>query len=554
MTTDIIFLYLYLNKIICQILINMKKYFFVLIIILMSLSLIGIISVQSFFIKKNLDNSREEFSLNINKVMVNVTNAIERREYSEYVYKFNELINSGVNIDTTAINNIYLISENEKLNEKIIYRNGIIEESLKLPSFLDINVDTINITRINNEREQKIFNISSSNEYKQFTPEQLLLKIGEISRSQEILFETAYKDLAKRNPINRRVTSQEIEKLISEELINYNLDLDFEFGIFDKDLLTRVQSANFEFNKSNEYLVYSKSIFADNNDKTDYSLTLYFTSRPELLITYLQPIVLSIIFTLIIIIVYVSTILQLLKQKQISQIKSDFINNMTHEFKTPIATINLVLDSIKNPKIINDNEKVINYLDMIKIENKRMNDQVENVLRISKLEKNQLNIEKEDTNLHDLIINAVSHLDLIIKNNNGSIKLNLDAEHTNIRANKGHFTNVIINILDNAIKYTENNPKITIKTSNIDKILNEKDIIITISDNGIGMSREVINKIFHKFYREQSGDLHDVKGHGLGLAYVKKIVKFHRGEINVKSKLGIGSDFLIKIPIFNKNN
>jgi two-component system phosphate regulon sensor histidine kinase PhoR len=244
----------------------------------------------------------------------------------------------------------------------------------------------------------------------------------------------------------------------------------------------------------------------------------------------------------------------LLKQKQISQIKSDFINNMTHEFKTPIATINLVLDSIKNPKIINDNEKVINYLDMIKIENKRMNDQVENVLRISKLEKNQLNIEKEDTNLHDLIIKAVSHLDLIIKNNNGSIKLNLDAEHTNIRANKGHFTNVIINILDNAIKYTENNPKITIKTSNIDKILNEKDIIITISDNGIGMSREVINKIFHKFYREQSGDLHNVKGHGLGLAYVKKIVKFHRGEINVKSKLGIGSDFLIKIPIFNKNN
>jgi two-component system phosphate regulon sensor histidine kinase PhoR len=529
----------------------MKKYFFVLIIILMSLSLIGIISVQSFFIKKNLDNSREEFSLNINKVLVNVTDAVERREYSEYVYKFNELINSGVNIDTTAINNIYLISENEKLNEKIIYRNGIIEESLKLPSFLDINVDTINITRINNEREQKIFNISTTNDSKQYTPEQLLLRIGEISRSQEILFETAYKDLAKRNPINRRVSNEEIEKLITEQLIKYNLDLNFEFAIFDKDLLTRVQSSNFEFNNSNKSLVYKKPIFADNNNKTDYNLTLYFTSRPELLTTYLQPIVLSIIFTLIIIIVYVSTISQLLKQKQISQIKSDFINNMTHEFKTPIATINLVLDSIKNPKIINDQQKVLNYLNMIKVENKRMNDQVENVLRISKLERNQLNIEKVNTNLHDLINNAVSHLDLIIKNKNGSIKLNLDAEHTNIKANKGHFTNVIINILDNAIKYTENNPKITITTSNIDKILNEKDIVLTISDNGIGMSKQVIEKIFHKFYREQSGDLHNVKGHGLGLAYVKRIVKFHRGEINVKSKVGLGSDFSIKIPIFN---
>jgi signal transduction histidine kinase len=224
---------------------------------------------------------------------------------------------------------------------------------------------------------------------------------------------------------------------------------------------------------------------------------------------------------------------------------------MTHEFKTPIATINLVLDSIKNPKIINDQQKVLNYLNMIKVENKRMNDQVENVLRISKLERNQLNIEKVNTNLHDLINNAVSHLDLIIKNKNGSIKLNLDAEHTNIKANKGHFTNVIINILDNAIKYTENNPKITITTSNIDKILNEKDIVLTISDNGIGMSKQVIEKIFHKFYREQSGDLHNVKGHGLGLAYVKRIVKFHRGEINVKSKVGLGSDFSIKIPIFN---
>ena len=224
---------------------------------------------------------------------------------------------------------------------------------------------------------------------------------------------------------------------------------------------------------------------------------------------------------------------------------------MTHEFKTPIATINLVLDSIKNPKIIDNKDKVIGYLNMIKVENNRMNDQVENVLRISRLERNELNIKKADHDLHSLIHKAVSHLDLIMKNKQGQIELELNSNFTNIRVNKTHFTNVIINIIDNAIKYSDKNPIIKISTHNIDKILNEKDIILSISDNGIGMSKDVQSKIFEKFYREQSGDLHNVKGHGLGLAYVKKIVKFHRGEVSVDSSPGNGSTFKIILPVYN---
>ena len=203
----------------------MNKKFFILILILMSLSLLGIISVQSYFIKSNLDKSQQQFSLNVNTILLNVSEAIQKREYSQYVYKFNELMNSGVNIDTTAINNLYFISENNGSNETIIYRNGIIEESLKLPSFLDINVDSINITRVSNEREQKLFSVTSSGDTKQFTPEQLLLRIGEISRSKEILFETAYKDLAKRNPIHRRVSKKEINNLLTKALSEHNLIL-----------------------------------------------------------------------------------------------------------------------------------------------------------------------------------------------------------------------------------------------------------------------------------------------------------------------------------------
>ena len=243
----------------------------------MSLSLLGIISVQSYFIKSNIDKSMEQFALNINNILLEVSKDIQKREYSEYVYKFNELINSGVNIDTTAINNLYFISENNGSNETIIYRNGIIEESLKLPSFLDINIDSINITRISNEREQKIFSLSSNNtDTRQFTPEQLLLRIGEISRSKEILFETAYKDLAKRNPIHRRISEDEINNLITNALSEYNLNLNFEFGIFDKDLLTRVQSGNFDFSSWDRNRSFSTSIFTDNNNLSDFSLNLYF--------------------------------------------------------------------------------------------------------------------------------------------------------------------------------------------------------------------------------------------------------------------------------------
>ena len=527
----------------------------------MTLSLSGIIAVQSYFIKSNLDKNRQEFDLNISKVLTSVSNDIEKREYSEYVYKFNELINSGANIDTTAINNLYFISENNGSNETIIYRNGIIEESLKLPSFLDINIDSINIKRISNELEKNFFSLSDPEDIRQYTPEQLLLRIGEISRSKEILFETAYKDLAKRNPIHRRVSSDEIITLLNNALLDYKINLKYEFGIFDNDLLTIVQSANFDFytNESQDK-IFKTVLFKDNENNSDFNLTIYFPNFKKQLLSSsslfsfdVEIVILSVVFTLIIVIVYVSTISQLLKQKQIAQIKSDFINNMTHEFKTPIATINLVLDSIKNPKIIGNKDKVISYLNMIKDENKRMNDQVENVLRISRLDKNELNIETTKLDLHNLINNAVGHLDLIMQNNKGKIELDLSSKFSFINANQTHFTNAIINIIDNAIKYSDDKPIIKISTRNIDKILNEKDIILSISDNGRGMSKDVQRKIFYKFYREQSGDLHNVKGHGLGLAYVKKIVNYHKGEISVNSIVGKGSTFEIKIPVNNNN-
>jgi signal transduction histidine kinase len=186
------------------------------------------------------------------------------------------------------------------------------------------------------------------------------------------------------------------------------------------------------------------------------------------------------------------------------------------------------------------------YHGMIRDENKRMHAQVENVLRMSKLERNELDISKERLKLHDIINQSISHIDLIVKSRNGYVKKDLQAKKSSILANESHFTNVVINILDNAIKYSTGEPKVNIYTENIKNF-----IILKIADQGNGMTKTVQKHIFEKFYREHTGDVHNVKGHGLGLAYVKQIVDDHHGEITVESEKGKGSIFTIKLPLIS---
>jgi two-component system phosphate regulon sensor histidine kinase PhoR len=368
------------------------------------------------------------------------------------------------------------------------------------------------------------------------------MRLGRISKSKEILFETTYNDLAKRNPIEARIGNvNDFKNILTQNLKDLEIKLDFEYAVYNGDKITGITSSNFEKNDQ----TFSSSIFKDENDLSNYSLKIYFPSRTPFLISTLLPVIAtSIVFTLIIIIAYITTILLLLRQRQISQIKSDFINNMTHEFKTPIATIDLALSAIKNPKTILDTKKVKKYLKMIHDENNRMHDQVENVLMMSQLERREIYLDKNDHDINELINLAISHVNLIVQNKKGKINFEKNLKLPLVRVNETHMINVFVNILDNAIKYNENQPDINIKS----RILENK-LIIDIIDNGIGMSKSTRSKIFDKFYRPQTGDLHNVKGHGLGLSYVKKIIDLHNGSINVSSVLGKGSTFTIQLNL-----
>jgi len=252
-----------------------------------------------------------------------------------------------------------------------------------------------------------------------------------------------------------------------------------------------------------------------------------------------------ILFTIIIIVAFFITLRALLNQKKLSEIKSDFINNMTHEFKTPLATISLAVDSLRNEKVQGNPEKMQYFIHIIKEENKRMNKQVETILQAALMDRNEMQVNKKLLSAHQLIESAVMNVELALKEKQGEIKTNLSATSDMIMADEVHIVNVLTNLLDNAIKYSKQDGlSIEISTEK-----NHKNIRIKIKDNGIGMNRETLHRIFEKFYRAHTGNLHNVKGFGLGLSYVKSIIEAHQGQIKAESTLGVGSTFTITLPL-----
>ena len=252
----------------------------------------------------------------------------------------------------------------------------------------------------------------------------------------------------------------------------------------------------------------------------------------------------AILFTIIITTAFFLTIRTLLKQKKLSEIKSDFINNMTHEFKTPLATISLAVDALKNEKVSGDKEKTNYFTGIIKEENKRMNKQVETILQAALLDKQEVQLNLKKVSANSLIKSALNNIALPIEDRGGKIEINLEAQKDVIMADEVHFTNIINNLLDNAVKYSKENPHIKLHTSNQGNSLR-----IKIEDNGIGMNKETLSRIFEKFYRAHTGNIHDVKGFGLGLSYVKTMVDAHHGQIKPESTPGKGSCFVITMPL-----
>ena len=526
----------------------MNKKLFVLLVILMSLSLMGIIFVQVYWIRTSINDKEEQFSRTVTDILDKVASRVEKREMKDYSDRLASLVDSIGQPKSTQFRNFLFVDRDLNSDEILFYSHGILEEDYNITSTFFDNTeggeDTTTIKNYTSKRTKAIYKEEYGLDGKSYslTPIQRAEKIGGLSSIEKAALEDVIMEAAKTKPIHKRVSNQELELLLSQELKNRNIDIDYEYGVYSQGYPTKVRSKRFKFSGTK---MYKAPIFKDSEGNSTFSLLLTFPSMKKFLFRSIMGMaLLSLIFTLVILIAYSSAIYQLIRQKQISEIKSDFINNMTHEFKTPIATINLAVEAIRNPKSIEDKEKVLRYLGMIRDENKRMHAQVENVLRISKLEKNQLDIRKDRVDMHDIIGDAIAHIDLIVQDRGGYVHSHLDAERSEVLANDMHMTNVIVNVLDNAVKYSPESPKIDVYTEVV-----KNNIIIKIQDQGAGMSKAVLKKVFEKFYREHTGDIHNVKGHGLGLAYVKRIIDDHQGEVYAESEKGKGSTFFIKLPL-----
>jgi two-component system phosphate regulon sensor histidine kinase PhoR len=256
----------------------------------------------------------------------------------------------------------------------------------------------------------------------------------------------------------------------------------------------------------------------------------------------------AVIFTLILITAFYLTVRTILTQKKLSEMKTDFINNMTHELRTPLATIAIAVDTLKNEKIIGNREQLLAIGQIIKNENLRMNTQVEQILQAAQLDINQLLKGKVELHVHEVMKKMQDKFALQVAEKNASVSYSLEATEDKVFGHPVHFVNMISNLIDNALKYSKEDidPVIEVETHN-----QNNSIIITVKDNGIGMTKDTVSKIFDKFYRAHTGDVHNVKGFGLGLNYTRKMVEAHNGKIYVESTLGQGSRFVITIPLIS---
>lgn len=353
---------------------------------------------------------------------------------------------------------------------------------------------------------------------------------------------------------------EEIQRMLNKSLEDHNeKNLHIEFGIINN---IAPQTRSVSLSSSNFDKIVKDSVLEKKSAKPiikNIGLNVEYGGVSESLIVFIPNITTQVLksqwlvllgfllYSAITLAAFYMTVNTIIQQKNLSKIKNDFINNMTHEFKTPLATISLAVDALQNPKVIENPEKQAYFTKIVKDENQRMNKHVETILKAAFTDKQEFNFEFKDIHVHEIIKSVVDSFSLQLKDkNDGYAILKLNATNDVIYADPVHFTNLINNLIDNAVKYSKPDvqAKIIIETAN-----NNKNFLIKVQDNGIGMSKETTKRVFEKFYRAHTGNLHNVKGFGLGMNYVKSILDAHKGKIKIDSELDKGSTFTVEIPL-----
>ncbi|MGB0136477.1 MAG: sensor histidine kinase [Flavobacteriales bacterium] len=486
----------------------MKFRFIRVLIWVISLAFLGLIAVQVFWIREAIALRKQEFG-------ENVTHALEEVvEYLELSDPLAENPGSGVLSDSDLPYFYTGAGEIDSLLTVTVVETP--DDFILLPS------DTSGLMTETDPTDQEILRQSG-----------LLEDVLGGVVSLEVLVD-----------IGDRVDPAVLDSALHAEMLNHGIKAEFAYGVFNRSNQARIIPD--DMRDMQETLVadgFSRQLFSDGLSEVHF-LKVYFPHQQRYVIkTMWVMLAISGVLMLGIIFAFLFTISTIFRQKQLSEIKNDFINNMTHELKTPISTISLACEALGDPDMSKSESARKNFVGMIKDENKRLAVLVENVLRSAILDKGDMELKIEQLNMHDLVKGVIHNIAIQVNKKGGTIKQDLSAVNPVVEGDKVHLTNVVYNLIDNALKYSNHSPVVSIFTED-----REGGIQLYIQDNGIGISKENQQKIFDKLYRVPTGNLHDVKGFGLGLSYVKTIVEKHEGTIFVESELNKGSTFTIFIP------
>ena len=373
------------------------------------------------------------------------------------------------------------------------------------------------------------------------------LKNQPVENQTYFVYEIMNQLTQKRINTHERFDTTKIKKQLYEDFRLNGIDEEFKYAIVDNKHVYYFKTKS--FNLDNTHEIFRKQLYPnDLNQTKKIFIEIYFTNEENAIFSRLPKIAItSLLLTLIIISIFVSTLYIIFKQKKLSEMKNDFVNNMTHELKTPISTISLASQLLRDNSIPDEAKDFNSISSMISQETERLRFQVEKILQIAIIEKGRIKFKLENIPAHNILETIIKSFNLKIQTRQGKLNKNFMADNDIINVDKLHFSNVIYNLIDNALKYSEDEPQITIRTKN------EKNLLrIDVEDKGIGITKEHLKNIFDQFYRVPTGDVHNVKGFGLGLSYVKRIVEEFKGEISIESEIKKGTTFSVFFPLISE--
>lgn len=570
----------------------MSKSNIILIVVLMSLASFGLMAFQFYWVTNAIRINRERFDQNVHQALTSTIEQLEKGENSDVFYSFliqdstiqkslferiepleiqyrsrpstssrPSLVDTFFQEPAPKVSPTFKrILENRGVDSKVLddletfftYMTAEVASELFTPDELEV------LLQEKERRYEYLSRVESSAKHRQSTtpgpslqyevPEinltpDAIEKIAKANRKIEFFNRMWDEMAAGQQAILDRMDTAQVRRLLKGYLLEQNISEDFELGLLKDDgLIMPIGNVKEQFTlvqKGIQAKLFPNDILGKNN-----YLYLYFPEKNNHVIREVWlPITSSVLFIIVIISCFIYAIKVIIRQKALSDTKNDFINNMTHEFKTPLATVSLAVEALQDPELSSQDKFRSRYLGIIKDENKRLVSQVENVLQAAALDKKDFKLKIELLNLTEILENTVDHFGLQVEKKGGQITFVNELSAPTIEGDLFHLTHIFNNLLDNANKYSPENPFITIKAWD-----DNNEVFITITDEGIGMNKDAQRKIFDKFYRVPTGNVHDVKGFGLGLSYVKTMLEAHKGGIQVSSELGKGSSFTINLP------